>query len=77
MSSGIHKFINAKTESVVYEYIKGLQSRLHSALVVYGLLSPFVIYHSLYDQEFIIKEGRESIQLSEYPVQTHCVKFAP
>ena len=24
--------------------------------------------------EFIIKEGRESIQLTQYPVQTHCIK---
>ena len=26
-------------------------------------------------QEFIIKEGRESIQLSQYLAQTHCIKF--
>ena len=30
-----------------------------------------------YFQEFIIKkESEESIQLSQYPVQKHCVKFA-
>ena len=33
------------------------------------------IFINRYVQEFIIKEGRESIQLSQYTVQTYCVKF--
>ena len=35
------------------------------------------IHFTKFNQEFIIKERRESIQLSQYPVQTHCVKFVP
>ena len=41
------------------------------------LLKTVYIATTSYNQEFIIKERRESIQLSQYPVQTHCVKFGP
>ena len=45
--------------------------------LVKQIVQPLYGSYSWYRQEFIIKESKESIQLSQYPVQMHCIKFAP
>ena len=48
---------------------------MHDMDGMHGMYGMFGMYGMPACVYAIIKEGRESIQLSQYPVQMHCVKF--